>query len=534
MTKLFKEHRIFFIILLVGIFLRSYKPLAWFAYQHDQDVASWIIKDILVNKHLRLIGQETNSQGVFIGPIFYYLQIPFYLLTNMDPKGTILLPILISVFSIFSFYFVFTKMFGKKVGVIASLIYAVSAQVVFTEREVAPTMPLMLWSVWYFYTVYLLYEAPRAYARGFFSAQLHSKSCSADFKKLSSLGSRPRFSAFADKGKSKAYIFLGFLLGLIWNINFSLATLFLVAIMAQIFSRKKFELKNLALGVLVLIITLSPFIVFEFKHDFIQTKAIASSLTTDKDYIEGTSKGFAKLDRVIQIVHKNTTRLFLGNYYFLPVSWAFYILIILFGVCWQKKLAEKKLLIIMVFWQLIYLVFFTINPINISEYYLYGMNVIWIAIVSLTTSHFLSRKMLFKLVVSGAAIFTGLHLYSNFKYSSNRAGYLERYAIVKFINEDAKTHNYPCVSVSYITSPGYEFGYRYLFWLEGMHVNRPISGSPVYSIVFPHNKVNRLDKFFGALGLVLPDYGKYTSNEVLVSCSGENSNLTDPMFGYTE
>ena len=67
-----------------------------------------------------------------------------------------------------------------------------------------------------------------------------------------------------------------------------------------------------------------------------------------------------------------------------------------------------------------------------------------------------------------------------------------------------------------------------------MHVNRPVSGSPVYSIVFPHDKVNRLDKFFGALGLVLPDYGKYTKEEIEKSCSGANSNLTEPMFGYTE
>jgi len=89
------------------------------------------------------------------------------------------------------------------------------------------------------------------------------------------------------------------------------------------------------------------------------------------------------------------------------------------------------------------------------------------------------------------------------------------------------------VSVSFITNPGYELGYRYIFYLNNLHVNQPSSGSPVYTIVFPHTKVDRIDKSFGALGLILPDYEKYTEKEVNESCSGSNENLTDPMFGFT-
>ena len=67
-----------------------------------------------------------------------------------------------------------------------------------------------------------------------------------------------------------------------------------------------------------------------------------------------------------------------------------------------------------------------------------------------------------------------------------------------------------------------------------MHVNRPISNSPVYTIVYPHNLVNSIDKAFGSLGLIYPDYDRYNKEEVEKSCIGANSNLTDPMFGYTE
>jgi len=124
------------------------------------------------------------------------------------------------------------------------------------------------------------------------------------------------------------------------------------------------------------------------------------------------------------------------------------------------------------------------------------------------------------------------NLWGFLKYKSNGTNYLERRALVKEIKDDAKRNNYPCVSVSYITSPGNELGYRYLFWLEGMHVNNPDSLSPVYTVVFPHSKVDRIDKSFGALGLIYPDYQKYQLKSVEKSCSGANSNITDPMFGF--
>src|SRR5436853_1059494 len=115
-----------FVILIVGFFLRIYHALALFMYSHDQDLAGWMIKDIVVNHHLRLIGQETTSHGVFIGPLFYYLQIPFYYLTHMDPAGALLLVVILGTFTIWSTYFVVTRIYNKQVGLIAAAIYAIS------------------------------------------------------------------------------------------------------------------------------------------------------------------------------------------------------------------------------------------------------------------------------------------------------------------------------------------------------------------------------------------------------------------------
>lgn len=478
------------VILAVGLFFRIYKPLELYMYGHDQDLAGWIVKDILANKHLRLIGQETSFQGVFIGPLFYYLQIPFYLLTRMDSSGTIILVTLLGLFSIFSFWLCFSKMFGKKVGLISAFIYAIGVYFIFTDREVVPTMPVHLWSVWFLFGLWLIL-----------------------------------------KGWQKAYILLGILLGIAWNFNLALVILAPLILIAWIISKKRIDTRYMILGVATFLITFSPFIIFELRHSFRQTKAIVASLTTNKDYISGTSRGLAKLDRVFQLVRKNTSTIVWGRNSQAGYVWTIYLLVFAFLYVVKKRLIAGNLAVVMAVWLLTYLVFFTINPVNLSEYYLNGMNVVWVTVMAVFISDFLFRKYLGFVFL---AVIAGSNFVSFWLRPINRSGYLERKALVEFINQDSKNHNYPRVSVSYITSPGNNLGYRYFFWLKKMHVNKPDSGSPVYTIVFPHSLVNRIDKSFGALGLILPEYQKYTESRVKQSCSGENLNLVDAMFGYTE
>lgn len=483
---------IFFVIFIIGVILRSFNAVDWFVYGHDQDLAAWIIKDILHNGHVRLIGQETSSEGVFIGPLFYYLQIPFYLLSKMDPVGSLLLPIILGAFGIFSYYFVFSKIFDKKVGLIATFFYSLSNYVVFADREIVPTMPVMLWSVWYFYALNLIL-----------------------------------------KGNQKGWILGVGLLGFVWHINMGLAILSPLLLLAQYLSKKRIDLKKILIGGIIFLILTSPFFVFESRHGFNQVKALTASITSDKDYVSGTSRGIEKTNRVIFILKKNTNGLLFGDKVSVPFSLGLFTFLITFIFLIIKDKISKSLAIITASWQLFYIVFFTFNSIDPSEYYFNGMNVIWIFIFSIFVSYlFEKKKMILTFLILGIFAFLNIYSFTSHDYPKN--GYLERKALVDFIDKDSKERGYPCVSVSYIVSPGYDLGYRYLYYLKGMHVEKPNSNAPVYSIVFPHSLVDKIDKNFGSLGLILPDYQRYTSDEIERSCSGPNSNLTDPMFGFTK
>src|SRR5581483_12340335 len=95
--KITKTHLILVAILVVAFFFRVYKLDVFYIYEHDQDLYSWIVKDIWVDHHLRIIGQVTSIEGVFIGPIFYYLLIPFFALDGMNPLAATWLATLIGL-----------------------------------------------------------------------------------------------------------------------------------------------------------------------------------------------------------------------------------------------------------------------------------------------------------------------------------------------------------------------------------------------------------------------------------------------------
>src|SRR3989344_1593968 len=212
-TDFIRNNKWFLLILFVGFILRIYNFKELFMYNHDQDLAGWFIKDVVVNKHLRLIGQETSTTGIFIGPLFYYMLIPFYLAFGMEPIGGVFLTIILGIFTVFSFYFVFFGIFNKRVGLIAGLIYSVSFYTVMNDREVVPTMPVILWTVWFLWGINLI------------------------LKNQQKLG----------------YIFLGILFALTWNLNVSLVLLLPLVPLAQLLSGKKFHNINILYGILTLI-----------------------------------------------------------------------------------------------------------------------------------------------------------------------------------------------------------------------------------------------------------------------------------------
>lgn len=490
--KFLKENWLIILIVIVGVFFRLYKFDQLFMYNHDNDLTSWVIKDIVVDKHLRLIGQETSTQGIFIGGLFYYLQIPFYLITKMDPIGAPFLGAVLGAFYIFGIYFILSRVFSKKTALIGALIYSLSFVFIFNDREIVPTQPVIFWS---FAMFFALSEILRGSIK-------------------------------------RGLTICAVLLSLVWHFNFALMLTLPLIPVTLIFSKKKMRLSDVILPALVFVFLSLPLFYFELRHSFIQSNAFIASMTTNQHDI---ISGWDKVVNTYHLISKNYYSILLPSLSLLTYEHVMLIIVALYLYLLKTSKKYRKTLLLILGWFFLYFLFFAFYSKRVSEYYLSGIQFIPVILLSLVLEKIIENK---KFRLFGFVLMIGLvalNIYRFFTLPVNRSGYIERKAVVSEISRDALSQKYPCVSISYITNPGYDLGYRYFFWLEKLHVNHPDSGAPVYTIVFPLNdKLFPVGKTFGAIGLIYPDYSRYTKDGVEKSCSGENSNLTDPMFGFTK
>lgn len=487
------HHLILIIILLIALFFRTYKIIERFEFAHDGDLYSFIVKDIAVNHHFRLIGQLTSAPGIYIGPFFYYLLIPFFMLTSMDPVGVTIFATLLGFATTASHYYVLSRIFGKEVGLIGAFLYAVLLTTALSDRWVVPTITTSLWSIWYFYTLIMI-----------------------------------------SRGKFYVFWLLGILIGLIWHIHIALIPA-LLAVPAAIFFSKKFpNFRQISIFLISLLITSIPLILFEFKHNFIQTQSFIENFTLRQ---EGAAEGLYKIQLVLNMITKNINQLlFAPNSFGWTNNFLFTITFLISGIFLiRHKLILLKEIIPLYVWVLGPVLFFSISSSPVSEYYFTNTNIVFITGISLALFYLFKKFKKGKVIV---LTILGLILLKNiyFLVTENyyNKGYLEKKASVNFIVEDSKNKNFPCFSINYITSFGENVGFRYFFYLKNAHIAVAGRGSPVYSIVIPDEfALKEVKVKFGHIGIISPT--EIQSKELMKdACSGANTNLTDPLFGYVE
>src|SRR3989338_3682607 len=253
------------LILSIGLFFRTYQIIERFEFAHDADLYSWIVKDIVVNHHFRLIGQLTSAPGIFIWPLFYYLLVPFFILAKMDPVGVLIPSIILGIFTMFSYYYVFSRLFNQEIGLIGAFLYAVLLATIGSDRWVVPTVTSSIWSIWYFFIIV--------------------KFSQRDFSVLP---------------------FLGILIGLIWHIHIALLPILITIPIVLIRTRKIPGLKQIIGFLLITLLASSPFIIFEARHNFSQTRSMFNNFTANfgmdkniseiKELVLGSQNNNAKLN----------------------------------------------------------------------------------------------------------------------------------------------------------------------------------------------------------------------------------------------
>ena len=223
-------------IFILGIFLRVYNIPNTLLFHFDQGYHGLAIKEIWENKRIALLGHKTDVEGVFHGSVFYYLALPFYLVSSWNPAGVSFLFALLDAFSIIFIFLIGKKLFGEKVGFLAGLLYATSYSVVSYSRWLSNVTLIPFFSSIFFYLL----------VKGL-------------------------------KENLFFFVFACFFAGLMIQLNGAIGFFFLPLLIFLVFwKRKKFfaQKKYLAGSIVFFLLPSLPLIFFEARHNLLVSRSI--------------------------------------------------------------------------------------------------------------------------------------------------------------------------------------------------------------------------------------------------------------------
>ena len=155
--KILKNNWLIILITLLALILRLYRITDYMTFLGDEgrDAIVWL--RMIRDHKLTLIGPTTSIGNMYLGPLYYYLMLPFYLIFGLSPVGPSIGVALFSVMTVIFIWYVGKTWFNEKAGLIAAFFYSISPVVLYHSRSswnpnVMPFFALIcVFGVWKFW-----------------------------------------------------------------------------------------------------------------------------------------------------------------------------------------------------------------------------------------------------------------------------------------------------------------------------------------------------------------------------------------------
>jgi len=233
------------IILFAILFLALIVRFWWFPenvyFGFDQDRDAFISQGIYQNRDIKIIGPSAGKEGLFHGPLYWYLIGPVYLIFKGNPVWVLAFISFINASGIFLIYLMGKNLFGKNFGLLASLLYAFSfSQTQYALYFANPSLAVLTMMLFYLGWIYLIF-----------------------------------------KKKSWAWVLIFLGLGFSIQFQFFLICLWLTFLLMVIVFWKEvkssFKFRYFSFGLIGLFASLSTFILAEIKYGFRTLKTLFST-----------------------------------------------------------------------------------------------------------------------------------------------------------------------------------------------------------------------------------------------------------------
>ncbi|MGA2910222.1 MAG: glycosyltransferase family 39 protein [Candidatus Microgenomates bacterium] len=245
-----KEAVILGFILLVASICRLYKIDQYMTFLGDEGRDVIVVRRIFTELHPPLIGPGTSVGNLYLGPLYYYMMALPLLLANFSPVGPAVQIAILGVITVAFVWWVGRIWFGKRAGVIAAGLYAISPTVIYYSRSswnpnIMPFFALLciysIWKVW-------------------------------NDRKMGWL---------IILGISFAFVLQSHYLGLLLT-----PTLFIFWLLSFFRVRKtdleKKFIKNSVIGIILFLLLMSPLLIFDLRHNWTNARAIYAFLAASQ------------------------------------------------------------------------------------------------------------------------------------------------------------------------------------------------------------------------------------------------------------
>lgn len=328
--KRYLPYLIFLIILMLAAILRLYRISDYMGFLGDEGRDALIVKRMIVDHKFTLLGPITSVGLMHLGPMYYYFMAPFLLLTNLDPVGPAVMVALFSVATVLLIWKIGKEFFNIHVAAIAALLYATSPLVlVYSHSSWNPNI-LPFWSL------LLIYSLIRVIARQEYN-----------------------------------WLFVtGLALGIALQLHYVALVFVPIIIVVLLILKLKIRLKYFGFLVGGALLTLSPFIIFELRHQFINTLTVFKFVTRT-----GDAKTFGLASPLYKFWDL-TVRLFWRLILVKNAEAAIVFLLAIFGGVIRllfklsQESLQKKVLIILSLWYLVGFTLLSFYTGVIYDYYL--------------------------------------------------------------------------------------------------------------------------------------------------------------------
>jgi len=133
----------FLLLFAVFCYFRFYNLNKRIIFDWDQEHYAYEIKNIVKNNKFTLIGPRANNdRGFFLAPYFTYIFLPFYLLTNLHPSGSIIFIVFYNCFFFFVSFFIIKKLFGSTQAFLFLGLWACNGLLV--GYDIIPWWPILI------------------------------------------------------------------------------------------------------------------------------------------------------------------------------------------------------------------------------------------------------------------------------------------------------------------------------------------------------------------------------------------------------